>query len=78
MKTAISIPDHIFQAAETYADDHGVSRSKLYSEAITQFLEKHSKAEVTKKLNEVYSNQTSSIDSSIAALQFNSICEEKW
>ncbi len=50
MKTAISIPDNIFQAGERYAKNHGVSRSKLYSQALAQFLKKNSEEEITKKL----------------------------
>ena len=78
MKTAISIPDNIFQAAEEYAKSRGVSRSRLYSEAVAQFLEKHSKDQITQKLNEIYSDQSSEMNETITALQFNSLESEKW
>ena len=39
MKTAISIPGRLFNAAEHYAKAHGFSRSNLYAKAIAHFLE---------------------------------------
>jgi len=38
MKTAISIPDQIFQQAEFLANELGMSRSELYSKAIEAFI----------------------------------------
>ncbi|MCI5211777.1 MAG: ChpI protein, partial [Candidatus Electrothrix sp. ATG2] len=34
MKTAISIPDKLFTAADQYAKKHGFSRSSLYAKAL--------------------------------------------
>jgi hypothetical protein len=31
MKTAISLPDKLFQVAEAFAQEHGLSRSELYA-----------------------------------------------
>ncbi len=77
MKTAISIPDNIFQAAELYAKNHGVSRSKLYSQALAQFLKKNSEEEITKKLNEIYPHQPSAVNEAVARLQFYSLEKEE-
>lgn len=54
MKTAISIKDSTFQAAEEYAKAHGLSRSELYSAALEEFLRLRSEQNITDKLNEVY------------------------
>ncbi len=78
MKTAISIPDNVFQAGERYAKHHGVSRSKLYSKALVQFLEKNSGEKVTEKLNEIYAHQPSPLNETVAALQFCSLGKEEW
>ncbi len=78
MKTAISIPDKLFQSADQYAKNHGVSRSKLYAQAVAQFIEKHSTEYITKQLDEVYSNQSAEINGTISSLQFNSIEKEEW
>jgi metal-responsive CopG/Arc/MetJ family transcriptional regulator len=78
MKTAISIPDQLFQAAEQYAKSHGVTRSNLYSHAVAQFLKKHSRDQITQKLNEVYSDQPTKINKTIYALQLSSLEKEEW
>jgi hypothetical protein len=55
MKTAISLPDQIFYAAEETAQYMGIPRSKLYQNALTEYLEKNDRKKITEKLNEVYS-----------------------
>ncbi len=52
MKTAISIPDSLFQAAEIYAKRINKSRSQLFSEAMIEYLERHTPNEVTRAMNE--------------------------
>ncbi len=52
MKTAISIPSPLFQAAEKYAKRMNKTRSQLFAEAITEYLQKHVPDEVTRALNE--------------------------
>ncbi len=52
MKTAISIPDAIFQAAEKYAKRMHKSRSQLFSEAMVEYLDRHTPDEITRMLNE--------------------------
>ena len=54
MKTAISIPDRIYFEAETTAQNLGISRSALYLNALTEYLKKNNRKNITKKLNEVY------------------------
>ena len=39
MKTAISIPDEVFEQAERYAKKLGVSRSELFTRAMRGFLD---------------------------------------
>lgn len=73
MKTAISIPDRLFNAAEQYAKAHGFSRSNLYARAISQFLEQQSQDYITDQLNKVYGNTPSNLDSKIEELQLKSI-----
>lgn len=51
MKTAISIPDSIFSAAERFARRLHKSRSQLFTEALAEYLLRHSPDEVTKAMN---------------------------
>ena len=50
MKTAIFIPDHVFEAAEQLARRLGQSRSDLYSAAIASYLERHRQDRVTERM----------------------------
>ena len=79
MKTAISIPDTIFQLAENLARQFNISRSELYSKAISEYIEAHKKENVTEMLDKVYSEHiNNSIDPNILKLQASSIPEEEW
>lgn len=78
MKTAISIPDSIFKAAEKMAQRLGFSRSELYAKAVAEFLQKHRNDGVTKQLDKIYSEKPSQLDPGIKALQAASIDEDEW
>ena len=71
MKTAVSIPDRIFRAAEQLAARWGISRSELYAKALNTLVEKHNDELITSRLNEIYSaeGEDSSLDPGLAALQ---------
>jgi metal-responsive CopG/Arc/MetJ family transcriptional regulator len=56
MKTAISLPDTVFFEAEETAQNLGISRSALFLNALTEYLKKNSRKNITQKLNEVYNN----------------------
>jgi len=53
MKTAISLPDEVFEAAERYARRVGKSRSRVYAEALAEYLARHGPDEVTAAMNAV-------------------------
>jgi hypothetical protein len=71
MKTAVSIPDRIFHAAEQLATRWGISRSELYAKALDAMVEKHGDQVVTARLNEVYGpdGEESSLDPVLAEIQ---------
>ena len=51
MKTAISIPDKVFAAAERLARRLKKSRSQLYTEAIREYTARHDPDEITESWN---------------------------
>jgi len=55
MKTAISLPDKLYQEAERTAQSMGLPRSQLFAKALEEFIEHHKRENVTEKLNQVYS-----------------------
>lgn len=78
MKTAISIPDPIFQAGETLAKNLNLSRSELYTKALQTFIAAHDAQHITDALNEVYNEHSSSLEPGIASLQLASLPREDW
>ncbi len=53
MKTAISIPDDVFQVAERLARRTKKSRSQLFSDAVREYVARHASDEVTEAMNRV-------------------------
>jgi antitoxin MazE6 len=80
MKTAISIPNQVFEAAEQLAKRLGMSRSELYTTAVTDFIERHEVHGVTGRLNEVYGldPELSVLDPVLQALQLRSLPKDEW
>jgi metal-responsive CopG/Arc/MetJ family transcriptional regulator len=78
MKTAISIPDRLFEASERLARQLGLSRSELYVRAMVAYLEQHRREHITEQLNRVYGEIPAALDTTIARMQFASFPEEKW
>jgi metal-responsive CopG/Arc/MetJ family transcriptional regulator len=58
MKTAVSLPDDLFQQAEAAARRLRVSRSELYGKAIAEFVKRLDANEITERLNDVYSTNS--------------------
>ena len=62
MKTAISLPDSLFREADITARQLGLARSQLYAAAIKEFIERHNRDNITKKLNALYTDRTNTED----------------
>ncbi len=78
MKTAISIPDELFEAADRAAKTLGVSRSELYATAVLEYLKRHRAKDTTAKLNDVYASNDSSVDPNLENMQLKLLSREKW
>jgi hypothetical protein len=53
MKTAISIPDDLFADAERLAREQKKSRSRLYGDAMREYIARHSAENITEALDRV-------------------------
>ena len=78
MKTAISLPDPVFEEAEALAKQLGVSRSELYTKALRAYLSKHNHERILSKLNQVYSDESSEADPILTKMQLLSLPSEDW
>jgi metal-responsive CopG/Arc/MetJ family transcriptional regulator len=78
MKTAISLPDSVFEEAEALAQQLGMSRSELYTKALQVYLARYNRDQILLKLNQVYSRESSELDPAMARMQFMSLPREDW
>jgi metal-responsive CopG/Arc/MetJ family transcriptional regulator len=78
MKTAISLPDAVFEQAEALAQQLGLSRSELYTKALQSYMRRYNREQILLKLNQVYAIESSEIDPVMARMQFMSLPHEDW
>jgi metal-responsive CopG/Arc/MetJ family transcriptional regulator len=80
MKTAVSLPDPLFEEADRLARQLGKSRSQLYADALRQYLERYRDEDITRRLNEIYDAEPelAKLDPVLAAMQFMSLPKEEW
>ena len=78
MKTAISLPDELFEEAERYAKKHGISRSELVANALRDFMKTRSDAQIIAAFNEVYKDETNAVDPVLDRLQWEAAKKNPW
>ncbi len=78
MKTAISLPDPLFTAAEQFAQERGLSRSELYAQALRYYLQTHQAQAITEALDQIYTEEPSTLDPAFAAAQTRVLPKEDW
>lgn len=78
MKTAISLPDDLFEAADELASRLGLPRSQLYARALEEFLAKHAGSRVTERLDEVYRDGCGRIDPVVRRAQRRTLDTHSW
>lgn len=78
MKVALSIPDDLFQSAESLGKRLGVSRSRLYATALADYVARHQGRKVTARLDAVYAAEESRLDRSLRRAQARSLPPDSW
>ena len=78
MKVAVSIPDDLFEDAEYLARRQGKSRSRLYADAIAEYVGAYRTESITEQLNAVYATEASGMDPELDRAQFSGLAEEDW
>ena len=56
MKTAISLPDQLFETADGLASQMNVSRSQFYATALEKYIAEIEKSSLTEKINQFIDN----------------------
>ena len=78
MKTAIPLPDDLFERAEAYAKEHGCSRSELFAAAMREFLEEHRRADLTERLDRVCEEVETYLPQDVAQAAKKRMRESEW
>jgi hypothetical protein len=69
VKTAVSLPDEVFQAAERLARERGLTRSSLYAQALEAFLEANEIDPLTEAINRVADRVDTRLEPGLKRLQ---------
>jgi len=80
MKTAISIPDHVFAAAERAARKLGVSRSEFYTQAAQRMVRKMETPRLTAKIDAALAriHGAKGLDADLARMQAAALADDPW
>lgn len=78
MKTAVSIPNELFESADGLARRLGMTRSELYAKALREYLNEHRGEGITERLDEVYGAEEGGLDPALARLQGSSLPGDEW
>jgi len=79
MKTAISVPDDVFVAAEETARQLGMSRSELYTRAVRAYIESNRRRRITQQIDRVLEEVgDDGVDPVLTRMQMASLPEGEW
>lgn len=77
MKVAVSVPDRVFEQAELVAKRLRVSRSRVYTQALEEFVKKHRARSTRAALDEIYGRASAEMDPVLTDLQARAL-RERW
>ena len=78
MKTAVSIPDEVFEKAERLARRMKKSRSQLFSHALAEYVARHAPDHVTESMNQVCGEIGPEPDSFVSAASRRLLERSEW
>jgi len=78
MRTAISVPDEVFNSAESLAKRLGISRSELYSTAVAEYLARFEATAVTARLNDFHDEESRGLPAELRRAQARSVGSSEW
>lgn len=78
MKTAVSIPDEVFERAERLARRTKKSRSQLYSDAVREYVSRHAPDEITSAMDRVVELTGVKTDEFVSASGRRRLAQIEW
>ena len=78
MKTAVSIPDEVFEKVERLARRAGRSRSEVFAAALAEYVARHAPDEVTQAMDRVCADIGDQGDDSVSAASHRVLENTEW
>lgn len=78
MKTAISLPDQLFEVADSLASQMKVSRSQFYATALEKYIAEIERCSVTEKINKFIDEHGQEKDDVMDALMIAQMRKTEW
>lgn len=78
MKTAISLPNDLFEMADRVARRRGMSRSQLFAVALREYLAAHAHEGLVERINTVCEKVDTALDRPLHRAQSDLLRRERW
>jgi metal-responsive CopG/Arc/MetJ family transcriptional regulator len=78
MKTAVSIPDEVFEGAERLARRTKKSRSQLFSDALREYVARHAPEDITDAMDRVCSALQHPTDKFVSSVAHRVLERSEW
>jgi metal-responsive CopG/Arc/MetJ family transcriptional regulator len=78
MKTAISLPDQLFEHADSLATKLKISRSQFYATALEKYISELEKSTITQKMNEFIDKYGQDSDPAMDAFVISEMRKVEW
>ncbi len=78
MKTAVSIPDNVFEKAEHLARRMKKSRSQLFSNALEEYVDRHAPDRVTEAMDKVCAEMGTEADPFVSTASRRILEQSEW
>jgi len=78
MKTAVSIPDDVFEEAEALASREKRSRSELYARALSEYVARHGADRVTEAMDQVLDELAEARDEFVSRAAHRTLGRTDW
>lgn len=78
MRTAVSLPDDLFEQAERLAVQRNIHRDELFAEALREYVARHEPDAVTDAINRALEPEDLDVDPALVAAARRTLEQSEW
>ena len=78
MRTAVSLPDDLFEQAERLAKQRNVRRDELFAEALREYVARHNPGAVTDAINRALESEALDVDPALRVAARGTFEQSEW